>query len=70
VLQIPAESETGVEHPGSVDKRRKGHILGIVVDLPMDWGTIPGLILTPSGHEIPGESRVFFFAVIKRRLLP
>jgi hypothetical protein len=62
--------EIGGERPGTVDKRFEGHILEIVVDLPMDSGTIHGLILTPSGHEIPVESRVFFFAVIKRRLLP
>jgi hypothetical protein len=61
---------TGVARPGSVDKHRQGHILEIIVDLPMDLGIIHGLILTPSGHEIPVESRVFFFAVIKRRLLP
>jgi hypothetical protein len=33
------------------------------MDLPMLRCTIHGLILTPSGHEIPVESRVFYFAV-------
>lgn len=56
--------------PRFVGKCTQGRILEIIVDLPMVWGTIRGLILTPSGHEIPVGSRVFFFAVFKRRLLP